>query len=306
MRQLIRWAASTVGLVVMVFAACRPAPQPFKAPRFDQERAFRRLQDLCAFGPRNHGSEGKSKAEEWIKQSLRDGGAEVSVHEFQHTPKDTTQSEIFRNIIGRINPDLKPRVLIATHFDTRSTADKDPNQAQRHEPISGANDGGSGVAVLLEMAALWKAQPPPVGVDLIFFDGEDFGRDQDLGDYFLGSKAYTRDFPDYRPMWGVVLDMVGDASLGIRKERDSLARAPAVVDRLWSAAARVRSSGIIDERGGLIHDDHTAFLDRGIPVVLLIDFNYSHFHTTSDTLDKCAAESLGQVGRAVMEAVESP
>jgi glutaminyl-peptide cyclotransferase len=294
-------------MVLLVFSACTsPPPPPFKPPRFDQERAFRRLQDLCSFGPRNHGSEGKTKAEEWIKQSLRNMGAEVSVHEFQHTPKGVSQSETFRNIIGRIKPEVKERVLIATHYDTRSTADKDENEARRKEPIIGANDGGSGVAVLLEMAALWSDLPPPVGVDLIFFDGEDFGRDQELDDYFLGSKAYTRDFPDYRPAWGVVLDMVGDASLGIRKERDSLGRAPAVVDRLWNAAARVRSSGIIDERGGLVHDDHTAFLDRGIPVVLLIDFNYSSFHTSADTVDKCSPESLGQVGRAVMEAVEHP
>ena len=234
MRQLIRWSASTFTLVVMVFAGCiKPPPPPFKAPRFDQERAFRRLQDLCSFGPRNHGSEGKSKAEEWIKQSLRDGGAEVSVHEFQHTPKGMPQSETFRNIIGRINPDLKARVLIATHFDTRSTADKDPNYALRNEPIIGANDGGSGVAVLLEMAALWKVEPPPVGVDLIFFDGEDFGRDQDLDEYFLGSKAYTRDFrlPTH----------VGRGSrygrrLSRYQERAGLwARAPTVIDRLWSA-----------------------------------------------------------------------
>lgn len=308
MRQSTRWSASiTATLFVLLFSGCtKPAPSPFKPPRFDQDRAFRRLQDLCSFGPRNHGSEGKLKAEEWIKQSLRNVGAAVSVHEFQHTPKETSKRETFRNIIGRIKPDLTKRVLVATHYDTRSTADKDPDESRRKEPIIGANDGGSGVAVLLEMAELWKDQPPPVGIDLIFFDGEDFGRDESLDDYFLGSKAYVREFPEYKPEWGVVLDMVGDASFEIRKERDSLAQAPAVVDRVWNAAARVGASGIIDERGGRVLDDHTAFLERGIPVVLLIDFQYSAFHTTADTPDKCSAESLGQVGRTVMEAVEQP
>jgi glutaminyl-peptide cyclotransferase len=305
MLQSIRWSFSLI-IIALAFMACvKPAPPPLKPPRFDQERAFHRLRDLCAFGPRNHGSEGKTKAEAWIQKNLRDAGAEVSVHSFQHTPKGATQAESFRNIVARINPKQTRRVLIATHYDTRSTADKDPDESRRSEPILGANDGASGVAVLLEMAPLWKEQPPPVGVDLVFFDGEDFGRGDELDDYFLGSKAWVRDFPDYRPEWGVVLDMVGDADFAIRKERDSLARAPNAVERLWTAAQRVRSNGIIDERGGLVYDDHTAFLDKGIPVVLLIDFSYKWFHTTADTPDKCSAASLGQVGRTVMEAVEA-
>jgi len=293
-------------LAALTFGACaKSAPPPVKPPRFDQGRAFQRLRDVCAFGPRNHGSEGKTKAENWIQQSLRDAGAEVTLHNFTHTPKGATEPATFRNIVARINPKQTRRVMIATHYDTRSTADKDPDETRRNEPIIGANDGGSGVAVLLEMAALWKDQPPPVGVDLIFFDGEDYGAGEDLDDYFLGSRAWVHDFPEYRPEWGVVLDMVGDADFGIRKERDSLARAPGVIEKLWSAAARVGARDIIDKRGGLVYDDHTAFLDRGVPVVLLIDFSYRWFHTTADTPDKCSPESLGQVGRTVMEAIEA-
>ena len=307
MRQSTRWFISVLAVLVVVgLASCTKAPPPLRQPTFDQQRAFRRLEELCSFGPRNHGSQGKTRAEQWIQQTLRDAGIEVQVHEFQYTPKGSTQAETFRNIVGRIKPELKERILVATHYDTRSTADKDPDESRRNQPIPGANDGGSGVALLLEMAVLWKGQPPPVGVDVIFFDGEDFGRGNDLDEYFLGSKAYTRDFPEYKPVWGIVLDMVGDESLGTRKERDSVARAPQVVERVWSAATRVGSNGFLDERGGLIYDDHTTFLNKGIPVVLVIDFNYPSFHTTADTLDKCSADSLGQVGRAVMEAVEAP
>jgi Zn-dependent M28 family amino/carboxypeptidase len=281
-------------------------PPPLKPPRFDQDRAFRRLQELCALGPRNHDSAGKARAEEWIQTALRDAGAEVTVHTFQHTPKGSNQSTTFRNIIGRLGSQQTQRVMIATHYDTRATADREPDLSRRAEPIIGANDGASGVAVLLELAALWKDQPPPVGVDLIFFDGEDFGAGEDLDDYFLGSKAWLRDHPDYRPAWGVVLDMVGDADLRITREKSSLLAAPSVVERVWNAAARVGSDAIVDERGGLVYDDHTAFLNRGIPVILLIDFKYRWFHTTGDTPDKCSAASLGQVGRAVMEALEAP
>jgi glutaminyl-peptide cyclotransferase len=306
MPRLTRWCSSiAIALLALPFAGCVKAPPPVKPPRFNQQRAFKLLEQLCSFGPRHHNSEGKLRAEKWIAQSLREAGAEVSIQEFQHTPKGATQSETFRNIVGRLKPELQTRVMIGTHYDTRATADKDPDASKHGQPIIGANDGGSGVAVLLEMATLWQEQPPPVGVDLIFFDGEDFGKGEDLDDYFLGSKAYTHGFPDYRPAWGVVLDMVGDSAFGIRKERDSLARAPATVDRLWSAAARVGSTGILDERGGKVFDDHTAFLDKNIPVALLIDFTYSAFHTTADTVDKCSPDSLGQVGRTVMEAVEA-
>ena len=305
MLQSTRWFFSVLmALAALALASCaKPPPPPVKQPRFDQERAFQRLRELCDFGPRNYGSEGKAKAEEWIQKTLLDAGAEVSLHSFEHTPTGAASPERFRNIVARINPSHPRRVLIATHYDTRSTADRDPDETRRNEPIIGANDGGSGVAVLLEMATLWQSEPPSIGVDLIFFDGEDFGSGQQWHDYFLGSRAWVRDFPDYRPEWGVVLDMVGDADLGIRQERDSSNRARAVVDRLWSAAARVKAEHLVAEVGGLVHDDHTAFLDKGVPVVLLIDFRYQWFHTTKDTLDKCSPASLGEVGRTVMEAV---
>ena len=146
----------------------RQVPPPLRQSNFDQERAYRRLVELCSIGPRNHGSETKAKAEAWIQQVLREAGAEVTVEEFQHTRKNSTEASTFRNIVGRLNPAETRRIMIGTHYDTRSVADRDPDPARRNEPITGANDGGSGVVVLLEMAAAWKEKPPPVGVDLIF------------------------------------------------------------------------------------------------------------------------------------------
>lgn len=261
--------------------------------------------ELCDLGPRNNGSEGKRKAEALIKRVLREAGAEVSIHEFQHTPAGTSEPATFRNIVGRIKPEQNRRVLLGTHYDTRTWADRDPNEELRNNPIIGANDGASGVAVLLELATTWKDHPPPIGIDLIFFDGEDFGWAQNWNDYFLGSKAWVRDHPDYQAEWGMIVDMVGDASLRISKERDSLAKAPATVQRIWDAAARVGAGSFVDETGGRILDDHTAFLEKGLPVVLIIDFQYRWFHTTGDTPDKCSADSLGQVGRTLIEAVQS-
>lgn len=275
-----------------------------RPPSFDQERAYTLLKDVCSLGPRNHGSESKLKAEKWIQDQLREAGAEVSVHELTYQGKQSESSETFRNIIGRIRPSEQRRVMVGTHYDTRSWADRDPRKELRSTPIIGANDGASGVAVMLEMARAWKADPPPVGVDLIFFDGEEFGRSNDVTeDHMVGSNAWMRDHPEYKPEWGVVLDMVGDSSLRIPKERVSAARACKAVRRIWEAAGRVESTAFADGFSRHIWDDNGPFIDRGIPVALLIDFEYRWFHTTDDLPDKCSAESLGQVGRAVMEAI---
>jgi Zn-dependent M28 family amino/carboxypeptidase len=274
-----------------------------RPPSFDQERAYSLLKEICSIGPRNHGSESKLKAEKWIQDKLKEAGAEVSVHEFTYTAKQSGVAESFRNITGRIRPLEKRRVLVGTHYDTRSWADRDPRKELRSNPIIGANDGASGVAVMLEMARAWKYDPPPVGIDLIFFDGEEFGREGVLADYLAGSKAFVKDHPDFRPEWGVILDMVGDSTLRIAKEKSSAARACKAVRRIWGAAERVGSSAFVDGFLPHIYDDQSAFIERGIPVALVIDYEYPWYHTIEDLPDKCSAESLGQVGRAVMEAI---
>jgi peptidase M28-like protein len=313
MRQLIPWCFRSLGFAVFAaFAALglqlacqKQVSPPTLPPTFDQKHSYTLLKDLCNLGPRDHGSETKLKAEKWIQDKLREAGAEVSVHEFTYAGKNATSSESFRNILGRFRPTEQRRVLIGTHYDTRSWADRDPRRELRAAPIVGANDGASGVAVMLEMARAWKERPPPVGVDLFFFDGEEFGREGVFRDYLVGSKAWVRDHPEYKPEWGVVLDMVGDSSLRILKEKSSAARACKAVRRLWEAAERVGSSAFVDGFTGNLYDDHSAFIGRGIPIALVIDYDYPWYHTMEDLPDKCSAESLGQVGRAVMEAVNS-
>jgi len=305
MQRLPPWHIGSLVLITLVLqVGCqRQTLSPTRPPSFDQEHAYTLLKDLCSVGPRNHGSEGKLKAEKWIQDQLREAGAEVSVHELTYMGKQSERSETFRNIIGRIRPSEPRRVMVGTHYDTRSWADRDPRKELRSNPIIGANDGASGVAVMLEMARAWKADPPPVGVDLIFFDGEEFGRTDSIEDHLVGSNAWVRDHPEYKPEWGVVLDMVGDSSLRIPKERVSAARACKAVRRVWEAAGRVGSTAFTDGFYRHVWDDNLAFIDRGIPVALLIDPEYRWFHTTEDLPDKCSAQSLGQVGRTVMEAI---
>lgn len=307
MRQWTPWCFNLLVLAALIaqFGCQRQVRPPTHPPRFDQENAYSLLKEICGIGPRNHGSETKLRAEKWIQDKLREAGAEVSVHEFTYTTAQSGVAEPLRNIIGRIRPLEKRRVMVGTHYDTRSWADRDPHEELRSTPIIGANDGASGVAVMLEMARVWKDDPPQVGIDLVFFDGEELGREGILEDYLAGSKAFVRDHPDFHPEWGVVLDMVGDATLRIPKERSSAARACKALERIWGAAERVGSQAFVDAFRSRVYDDHSAFMGRGIPVALIIDYEYRWYHTMEDLPDKCSAESLGQVGRAVMEAIYS-
>lgn len=307
MRQSTPWCFKLVVLAVLVLQlACqKQVSQPTKPLNFNQDHAYTLLKDICSIGPRNHGSETKLKAEKWIQDKLREAGAEVLVHEFTYTGKNAAGPESFRNIVGRFRPAEERRVLIGTHYDTRSWADRDPGRELRSTPIVGANDGASGVAVMLEMARAWKEWPPPFGVDLFFFDGEEFGKEGVFQDYLVGSKAWVKDHPEYKAEWGVVLDMVGDSSLRILKEKSSAARACKALRRVWEAAERVGSSAFVDGFTGNLYDDQSAFIARGIPVALIIDYDYPWYHTMEDLPDKCSAESLGQVGRAVMEAINA-
>ncbi|MCE9584822.1 MAG: M28 family peptidase [Planctomycetes bacterium] len=294
-------------LLVILVAGCpdtaKPAP-PANAAAFDGEHAYALLKELCLMGPRCHASEGKDKAEKWIADRAKACGAEVSVHEFKHTAHNATAPSTFRNIVARFRPAETKRVLLGTHYDTRSWADKDPRPEHRLYPINGANDGGSGVAVLLALAEAWKTAPPAYGVDMIFFDGEDFGHEGQWDDYFLGSTAWLADHKDYKVEWGVILDMVGDAKLTIRKEKTGVKEAPQITERIWSAAKSAGAKSFLDEEQGEMMDDHRIFLKAGIPVILLIDFDYPFFHTDEDEPDKCSADSLGQVGRVLMEALK--
>jgi Zn-dependent M28 family amino/carboxypeptidase len=201
------------------------------------------------------------------------------------------------------------RILLCAHWDTRPFADRDPRAENRVKPILGANDGASGAAVVLEMARVLRDRPPPVGVDLVLFDLEDMGEEgwtegaDDRDPFCIGSRTFVAQHPDYRPDFGILLDMVGKRELRIRKEGFSLDRAPRVVDKVWSAARRVGSRSFVEQRAMPVFDDHVPFLERGIPVINLIDMDYPQWHTLDDTPERCAPESLQQVGDVLVEVI---
>ena len=280
-----------VGLALLAFH-CTSSPPP----RFDGQRAFSDLLNQCQIGPRYPGSDGHRKAKEYFLDKLSQTTNFVKVQEFVHSdPEEGTRLEL-TNIIASYHPEKARRVLLCAHWDTRPFADYDPDTTRREEPILGANDGASGVAVLLEVARVVSRQEPLLGVDIVLFDGEDGGDAGDVEGFCLGSKHFARVLGDYRPEFGILLDMIGDKDLTVYKEAYSARYAGGLTDSVWAKAEEMGLDCFQDSVKYAVYDDHVPLLGAGIRVIDLIDFDYPHWHTTSDTPDKCSPESLQKIG----------
>ncbi len=277
--------------------AARPArPAVSGVPRADGARAFALVESLCAFGPRAPGTPGHERAKAFLHARLRAAAPDVRVDGFT-VVREGGGLVAAANLVARFRPELEDRVIVAAHWDTRPRADRDPDPARRAEPIVGANDGGSGTALLLLLAEAMASSPPPVGVDLVLFDAEDWGREGDLGKYCLGSRHYASSLlGGPLPRAGLVVDMVGDESPAIRRERASLSAAPRLVDSIWRIAREVGADAFLDELGTVVYDDHVPLIQAGIPTILLIDLDDPHWHTHADLPDKVRPGSLQQVG----------
>ncbi|MEX0994341.1 MAG: M28 family peptidase, partial [Balneolaceae bacterium] len=228
-----------------------------ETPFFSSDSAFQFVEEQVNFGPRNPNSRGHQLTKEYLENTLSRyaGSRNVYVQAFRKQGYEE-ELELF-NIITAFNPGSNDRILLCAHWDTRPRAEEDPGQPRA--PIRGADDGGSGVGVLLELARLFSEHPPPVGVDIILFDGEDYGEREDLQNYFLGSRYWADNppVPRYQPRFGILLDMVGGENAVFPKERYSLRFAPSLVEALWDIGAELGYENyFLDEEGALISDDH--------------------------------------------------
>ena len=278
-------------------------------PKFSGEAALRRVEELMGW-PRGLGDPRRGESIEALAGMLeRAGASKVERQELSAPDPATGESFALVNLLAHVRPEAPHRFVLATHFDTRPWADEEEDPAAHAMPVPGANDGTSGVAVVLElMPLLIDALPEHVGLTVILFDGEELGR-PGQGGYCMGSRHFAAQAAAAPPAWlaearlGVVLDMVGDRDLHVPMEPGSAERAPALVDRLWEVAAtrghvqfenRLRSVGIID--------DHVYLHEAGIPSILIIDKEYEPWHTRRDTLDRVSAQSLEAVGDTVLHA----
>lgn len=268
------------------------------APAFDGIQAFSYLKAQTDFGPRNPNSEGHKRCMNYLEMELRKSADRVVLQRF--TAKGYNESLNLANVFAQFNPAAQQRLLLVAHWDSRPRGEEDPDPAKRNLPILGANDGASGVAILLQLARMMKEHRPEFGVDILLTDGEDYGDSRKDGNtdlYFLGARYFARTKePAYTPEYGILLDMVGDRDLQIPMEQNSMRFAPQLMDLVWSTAEEVRATQFVRIPGENISDDHLPLNDAGIPTIDLIDFQYPHWHTHQDTPDKCSPESLEAVG----------
>jgi len=276
---------------------------------FDAKAALGYAQAQVAFGPRVPGTAAAGKAGDWIIDEMRKRADTVVVQQWKHvTQKGDTLP--LRNILARFKPAATERILYVTHWDTRPTADDDPVLGKRVGSFDGANDGASGVGLFVELADRLKATPPNTGVDLLFVDGEDWGdfggyEDGGAPDVLIGSSYFAKHLPQgtYKPIFGVLFDMIADSSLSIQREGNSVSKAPEVVQRVWQTASELGYSSIFTPQdGGAITDDHVPLLAAGLRVIDVIDYTWTmsdgrnYHHTTFDTMDKLSEKSVQAVG----------
>jgi Peptidase family M28 len=294
-------------LLLATAAGCSPPPR-----EFDESAAWRHLETQVAFGPRIPGSQGHANTLAYLREHLEACADAVSIDTFDGVCALDSTAMTLHNVVAVFRPDAPRRLLFGAHWDTRPFADQDPDESRRRDPVPGANDGASGVAILLEVASALKTSPPGVGVDLVFFDGEDCGTEADADSWALGSQRFVAANPRYRPAYAVVVDMVGRKGMVLPKEGNSVAVSGPLTHAIWREAARLGEPAFVDSVARPVWDDHIAFLKAGIPAVDLIDFDDPHWHTTSDLPEHCAPASLGQVGRLLLalvrkaEEAESP
>jgi len=282
---------------ISVLSSCNNA-----VPNFDKGNAFRYLVEQCEFGPRNPGSNGYKQCLDYLQNTLSGFADTILLQSFVLDDLVDKKSYDLTNIIARFKMDEPEQLLIGAHWDTRPWADEDPVPEKRNDPIIGANDGASGVAVILELARILNASPPPIGITLVLFDGEDMGRSGTPKSYAQGSLAFAKDLPIEKPDEAIILDMIGDAELHIPIERYSYQQNRQLVKKLWGLAKVLSLDAFESRIEYSIYDDHVPlWAEAKIPAVDIIDFNYpnsytNYWHTTKDLPENCSAESLGQVG----------
>lgn len=298
MRPCVVRRASCVGIAFVLACQARAGGDKASAPvEFNGRTAFSYVEKQMSFGPRIPNKPGHQQTGDWLLAELRARADTVIVQEIRHVTRSGETLRL-RNFFARFRPQATERVLLLAHWDTRPMADKSENLGLQRMPVPGANDGASGVAVLLGVADALKAEPSTIGVDLLFVDGEDYGDFADSSDVLIGSRWFAaHQPPGYQPLFAVLFDMVGDKDLQVFQEAQSVAFAPEVVQRVWRVAAeRGHERQFIPSVRHTLTDDHVSLQKAGIRAIDVVDFDYPYWHTTEDTIDKVSAESLQIVG----------
>ncbi|QKZ11640.1 M28 family peptidase [Spirosoma sp. KUDC1026] len=296
------------------------------APAFNADSAYAYIEKQVAFGPRVPNTPAHVQTGNYLVSKLKQFGCEVTEQTFVANTWDGKKLNA-RNIIGSINPGATKRIVLASHWDSRPHADQDPDAADKNKPVTAANDGASGVGVLLELARTIQAakDKPDVGIDIVFFDAEDWGSGEKVsGDYeeksgnqydylgfCLGSRYWAKNLhkPGYSAYYGILLDMVGAKGATFAKEGYSMQFAPTVVNNVWQTASQLGySQFFVDTPGSQIVDDHIApNTIAKIPMIDIIHTNigsggfFPGWHTAEDNMSYIDRSTLKAVGQTVMQ-----
>ena len=293
-----------------------PAASTISVPAFNADSAYHYTATQVSFGPRVPNTEAHEACGNYLSGELKRFGATVTEQEATLQLQDKTPVQI-KNIIGSFQPENKSRLLLFAHWDSRPYADHDPNPGNWMKPIDAANDGAGACAVLLEIARQAGMTPPAVGIDIIFFDMEDWGppdfpkKDAHYGDWCMGAEYWARNphTPNYVARYGILLDMASAPDAQFYKEMTSQEKAPAVVKKVWEAArATGYDSYFINRNGGSIIDDHVPVMKyRNIPCIDIIHYDPntssgfgSYWHTQQDNMDNVSKETLTAVGQTLL------
>lgn len=277
-------------------------------PLFNADRAFGYLEQQVAFGPRVPGSDASSKCRDYFYRHFTGSGFEVDsqVSSF-FDPYSSTEISLVNVIAGYKSPHPEaPGIVLMAHYDSRPRAEFAYDTSLASQPIDGANDGASGVAVLMEIANLIADKKPEYNVDLVLSDGEDWGKPGDHDYYLLGSRAFARKGIRGKYRFGIVIDMIGDRDQKIYREGYSNMYNLDLNDLVWKTAALLGITSFVDSVKYTVLDDHLPLNSGGVPTVDIIDFDYDYWHTEFDTTDKCSPQALANVGRVLAEIIYKP
>lgn len=284
-----------------------PAEKMAEVPAFSSDSAMSYLRTQVEFGPRVPGSDSHRRAADWLVARLRAFGADVTEQRADLRAFDGTMLPA-RNIFARFHSEREKRLLLLAHYDTRPWADEDADAANHKKPIDGANDGASGVAVLLEAARHLRDADPEIGVDILLVDAEDYGTEGDDGSWALGARYFAEHLPveGYAPQGAILLDMVGGRDATFPQEYFSMQSAPAL-DAAFRNAAEAEGFGDMLPRrlGGAVTDDHVQLIEQGIPAIDIIDYRPDTgfcptWHTMQDTYDNIDPATIDAVGRSLL------
>ena len=296
--------SNATGVAPSVTPGATAAAATASSLHFDQKAAWKDLNTQCSFGPRDPRLPAHAKCLAYIEKQLKPNCDQLTTQNWTYADPARSVTLNLTNVFGVINPSGKPKIMISAHWDSRPTADNDMDAANKLKPIPGADDGASGVAVLLELARALHQQKPNACVELAFWDGEDWGPGENK--MYLGSIYFAAHPGALRPDQSILLDMIGQKKLVVNREQWSDQHFPALDNAVWSAASAAGESAIFQNSVGQeIIDDQIPLAKLNVPSIDLIDFNYAYWHTLQDTPDKCDPNALGAVGKTMEQYVRT-